>query len=674
MTNILKFGKLIFIMLASILFVFLGCRKVSISQVELSKQLVDKMASSTVLTSDILIPTESDAYINNGKYANTNYGSFSYLVAKDDLTDYKRDIVLKFDLSSISSTEIENARIELVGGVSKETEVENAKWQYFLINNDWSESNITWNNAPQEGTLLGEVNGVLKGTNTVVEFFLPSEVIRNAYNSTGRKLSIRVVAKKKNATGISFYSDFASKEAVDALTRPRLKFKYVDGYAAGYYTNLIMDKITYDSIQFDLKNSNQAVQLINTQLTAKANSALVDSTLDIRNVNSIEDASVVGKAIYQLSLQYFLFQNNPNANQYLERSKELLLKWAALNKPTDHTPNESAFLNFIYGYSLIKKRIDADSKSKIDIWLSNRFIYYRGLSVRSNNWETIRNALMLNIGYVLARQDYIDKALSDFNTHHNKNYRADGASVDFLGRDGFAYHTYDMNFCAQIARTLYINKGRDEVNKFANHRSTQWVNLRINANDTPVLGGSFADGVYFMKPYVMDPANNVHLEFVNTEWAPDKNRGDYNKPYNPGGSRYVFVEVAAIMKDDMLSFIQKSAPTFNRYSDLTFYLNSFGPKYSVPEVQYVTVYGDIPFKGWHKQIGVGSYSRQDLQELGVLNNAVSSISIPEGYKATLYDNDNLSGSSIVLTKHTIDLVKLNFNDKMSSIKIEKINM
>jgi len=349
-----------------------------------------------------------------------------------------------------------------------------------------------------------------------------------------------------------------------------------------FYNNLLMDRSTYDAIKLDLQNSDKAKDLVSSQLTGSANIALQDASLDLTNTANIDDATKVGKAIYKLSLQFFLFQEDERASKYLDGAKKHLLRWASLNKPTNHTPNESAFLNFIYGYSLIKARIDQNSKFLIDKWLSDRFIYYSQLGVRANNWETIRNALMINIAYVLNNNQFIQTASNDITKHHNRNYRADGASLDFLARDGFAYHTYDMFFAAQIVRTIYINKGRQESNNIVNHRSTNWVDVRFNPSANPVLGGSFADAVYFMKPYVIDPAKNIHLEFVNTEWDPDKTRSDYNKPYNSAGSRYVFVEVAAIMKDEMLIFLRKTNPNFDKYSDLTFYLNSFGPNFLKP--------------------------------------------------------------------------------------------
>lgn len=343
----------------------------------------------------------------------------------------------------------------------------------------------------------------------------------------------------------------------------------------------------------------------------------------------------------------------------LDSDRKLSIKIVAQRKITGSTSFYSDFQS-------------KEAQDVIDNWLHTRYNFYKTQSVRTNNWETIRNLLMIDIAYILNDGTLINQATSDFSTHHNKNYRADGASVDFLGRDAFAYHVYDMEFMGQIGRTLYIKRGRATVDSLVNHRATKWVNLRINSNDSPVLGGSIADAVSFMSPYVMDPANNIHLEFVNTEWAPDKTRADYNKPFNAAGSSYAFVQMAAIMKNEMFGFLRKLNPSFTRYTDLRYYINSFGPSLSASTAANVTLYGDTPFRGWYKQLSVGNYSLTDLQGLGIANDQLSSISVPNGFKVTLYENGDFTGNSVLLTGHAIDLSILNFNDKTSSLVVEHL--
>ncbi|MGE8378003.1 MAG: DUF7594 domain-containing protein [Sphingobacterium sp.] len=662
------------IALTSVIVVMIGCQK-DLLKPESSLSGLSKKASGSALSNEISLLPAADAYIQDGASAGTNYGDNAWLIAKDDATGYRREIYLRFDLAPLpDASNIESARIEIVGGVSNAADTANAKWIYYTTTGkDWAEKTINWNNAPSIDRKLGEVNGKFKVNNSVVYFDIPAAILQDALDSD-RKISIKIVAQRKTVGSISFYSDFQSKEAQNIESRPRLKVNYTTS-ADDFYSNLVMDKTTFDSIQAELATSDQAQALINNQVTVKANEALNSLPSPVAKISDVDGKAKVqidAAKVYSLALQSFLFQGNTNAQQYVDKAKEFLLSWAAINVAISQTPDESIYLPFFTGYSLIRPKIDSNSRTIIDNWLRTRYDFYKVQAVRTNNWETIRNLLMLDIAYVLNDAVRINQATTDFSTHHNKNYRADGASVDFLGRDAFAYHVYDMEFIGQIGRTLSIKRGRPMVDSLVNHRATKWVNLRINPNDVPVLGGSIADAVSFMAPYVMDPANNIHLEFVNTEWAPDKNRGDYNKAFNAAGSSYAFVQMAAIMKDDMYDFLKKINPSFTRYTDLRYYINSFGQSSHVSSSANVTLYGDIPFRGWYKQISTGTYDLASLTALGAVNDQLSSISIPKGFKVTLYENGDFTGSSVTLIGHTIDLSKINFNDRTSSLVIERL--
>ncbi|MFE2862773.1 MULTISPECIES: DUF7594 domain-containing protein [Sphingobacterium] len=665
--------RFIAVALMSTLSAMMACHKDMLKPESSIAQLQKKAATFDSANEVSLLPV-ADAYVQDGTNASTNYGDNSWLIAKDDAPGYRRDIYLRFDLTALPSNvaSVQSARVELAGGVSSAADTANAKWLYYTtLEKDWGEKTINWNNAPATGTKLGEVNGKLKVTNGIVYLDIPSSVIQEALDSD-RKLSIKIVAQRKTSGSTSFYSDFQSKEAQDVGLRPKLKIDYTAS-GPNFYSNLVMDKVTFDSIQLDLATLSAAQTLINNQVTVKANDALNTVPVPVAKISDPDGKNKVqtdAAKVYSLALQYFLFQEQANAGQYVDKAKEFLLSWAAVNAATSQTPDESIYLPFLTGYSLIRAKIDANSRMTIDNWLRTRYNFYKTQSVRTNNWETIRNLLMIDIAYILNDGALINQATSDFSTHHNKNYRADGASVDFLGRDAFAYHVYDLEFIGQIGRTFYIKRGRHMLDSLVNHRATKWVNLRINPNDTPVLGGSIRDAVSFMAPYVLDPDNNIHLEFVNTEWAPDKTRADYNKPFNAAGSSYAFVQMASIMKGEMFGFLKKLNPSFNRYTDLRYYINSYGPSLSTSPMTNVTLYGDTPFRGWYKQLGIGSYSLTDLQGLGVTNDQLSSISIPKGFKVTLYENGDFTGDSALLTGHTIDLSILNFNDKTSSLLIE----
>ncbi|OOG19779.1 hypothetical protein BWD42_07720 [Sphingobacterium sp. CZ-UAM] len=84
----------------------------------------------------------------------------------------------------------------------------------------------------------------------------------------------------------------------------------------------------------------------------------------------------------------------------------------------------------------------------------------------------------------------------------------------------------------------------------------------------------------------------------------------------------------------------------------------------------VYVYQNCTFGGYKVALKTGNYTKQDLINLGIKDNDISAIFIPEllGIKVTLYDDDNFSGESFSTTKS----IDCKFNDRTTSIKIEKL--
>lgn len=82
----------------------------------------------------------------------------------------------------------------------------------------------------------------------------------------------------------------------------------------------------------------------------------------------------------------------------------------------------------------------------------------------------------------------------------------------------------------------------------------------------------------------------------------------------------------------------------------------------------VTLYRDCNFSGGKKSFTEGRY---DINELGVGNDAASSISIPPGWKITLYKNGGFSGNSVEFSSDA-DCLGSGWNDEVSSIVVKKL--
>lgn len=93
-------------------------------------------------------------------------------------------------------------------------------------------------------------------------------------------------------------------------------------------------------------------------------------------------------------------------------------------------------------------------------------------------------------------------------------------------------------------------------------------------------------------------------------------------------------------------------------------------KESVDPVLTATIYsGDLG--GTSARLGIGRY---DVESLGIGNDVLSSITIPRGLQATLYEHGAFAGRTMLLRGEAREdfLVSNNFNDLTSSIVIEKV--
>lgn len=87
--------------------------------------------------------------------------------------------------------------------------------------------------------------------------------------------------------------------------------------------------------------------------------------------------------------------------------------------------------------------------------------------------------------------------------------------------------------------------------------------------------------------------------------------------------------------------------------------------------QEVTLYGDWDYKGWISNgLLPGSYTTTQLTQNGFVNNDLTSIEIPVGWKVTLFDKDNFTGDSIVLSNGDATYVDY-MDNRTSSMRIVK---
>ena len=167
-----------------------------------------------VVQSNTLTPT-ADAYVRAGRYADTNYGSVNGLIVKkvsnDSNSIYNRAAYLKFDLSSVTVAPSSATLTLTVNSISNPATSSETVQFYSVADTTWTESGITWNNAPglnrtnfsSTGTLLTSKSVALKpGTITI-------DLTALVKANLGKVVTIQLI----DASTENKYLVFNSKEA-----------------------------------------------------------------------------------------------------------------------------------------------------------------------------------------------------------------------------------------------------------------------------------------------------------------------------------------------------------------------------------------------------------------------------------------------------------------------------
>jgi len=112
----------------------------------------DPPASGTVFH-----PT-ADAYVRNGSYAGTNYGSDTGMQVKSDASGYARKSYVKFDYAALGGSGSGAASAKLRLFVDTVNTDASRTISVYGTAKTWSETGLTWNNAPAGSTFIGSIN------------------------------------------------------------------------------------------------------------------------------------------------------------------------------------------------------------------------------------------------------------------------------------------------------------------------------------------------------------------------------------------------------------------------------------------------------------------------------------------------------------------------------------
>ncbi len=155
----------------------------------------DDARAQTVLT-----PID-DSMVSAGNPSN-NYGSDELLLSSDYSSSNIRESYLKFDLSEISGSSVKSATLRFTPALARNV----SKRVNIASNSNWTEENINWNNKPQLGIEIGQLNGISTSVGSPVDIELNVSQLQQyfggffslAITNTGTNDTFSVQSKENN--------------------------------------------------------------------------------------------------------------------------------------------------------------------------------------------------------------------------------------------------------------------------------------------------------------------------------------------------------------------------------------------------------------------------------------------------------------------------------------------
>jgi len=205
-----------------------------------------------------------DAYVRNGDYANTAYGSTDPSILSTKLntaetTGYDRQTYIGFDLSNINGT-ITNAVLKVYGKLEDIRSVNIPVGVYTVANTTWTEAGLTWNNKP--ATASGALQSVTITDSTARYYTWDVTAYINSEKAAGRNaISLALINSTISTPRIVFNSKETGANAPQLLittTAPAAKKMAVTVAADHAVTTLNIYPAPFTSnanIAFTLKDA-----------------------------------------------------------------------------------------------------------------------------------------------------------------------------------------------------------------------------------------------------------------------------------------------------------------------------------------------------------------------------------------------------------------------------------
>ncbi|MCR2805264.1 polysaccharide lyase family 8 super-sandwich domain-containing protein [Paenibacillus soyae] len=159
------------------------------------------------------IEASADAFVRDGSYANTNYGTTNILEVKADGAGYARQSYIQFDLAALSGP-VTSAKLRLTVTASGMSGMQH---QANLASSSWTETGLTWSNKPAAIQPLASWNVPAAGM--PVEIDVTAAV--NAAVAGSKKLALEILSASASY-GANGWAQYASRSHQTVSSRPSL--------------------------------------------------------------------------------------------------------------------------------------------------------------------------------------------------------------------------------------------------------------------------------------------------------------------------------------------------------------------------------------------------------------------------------------------------------------------
>jgi len=149
----------------------------------------------------------------------------------------------------------------------------------------------------------------------------------------------------------------------------------------------------------------------------------------------------------------FTVNHNP---EYLTKTKDILLNWAAVNQPTGNPIDETRLEGMIWAYDLISCDLSTKEQNLMEVWLeklrNKKNTWQFGSVTRNNNHRIHQMKMLLLLDKVLHHTQDWKKDLAQTEKYAALNLNSKtGESIDYQQRKALHYHNYDLQAWLEIS-------------------------------------------------------------------------------------------------------------------------------------------------------------------------------------------------------------------------------